>query len=55
MSNKSKSNTGGAFGNGPKRHRKPRKKPSLPGARLKKKTTEGMPYHEAVVKERESQ
>jgi hypothetical protein len=36
MSNKSKARTGGAFGSGPKRLRKPRKKPSLPGARLKK-------------------
>lgn len=37
MSSRSKSNTGGAFGNGPKRHRKPKLKPSLPGARLKRR------------------
>lgn len=37
MSNKSKSNTGGAFGKGPKRHRQPKRKPSLPGARLKRR------------------
>ena len=37
MSGKSKAKTGGAFGNGLKRDRKPRKRPSLPGARLKRK------------------
>ena len=37
MSSKSKAKTGGAFGNGLKRDRKPRKRPSLPGARLKRK------------------
>lgn len=58
MSNKSKSKTGGAFGNGPKqRRRQPlnKRRTKWFNARPIKETTDGMPYHEAVAKERESQ